>query len=277
VKLPRFKGIEISITETNTDNSNLITLKLNDHQQRDIFYRLCTDIIEATYKVGTEREASEVFLARTWRWHHLLRGGGEGLLTLEEQKGLIGELIIIEQILKPSIGIGPAINAWLGPTGSPKDFEHARIAIESKARRGVARPYISISSEFQLDLNGCDELFLFVVELDLITERGGLSFTLSEIAKRLKDNIYREAPSEIEKFDGLLNAAGFSWNDNYSEFNWLLGKKFFYKVMEDFPSITPSKLLIGIEKVHYELSLSVCERFYVDEEIVIKSFESAGK
>jgi len=36
---------------------------------------LCRDIVECTARAKSEREAVALTLARTWRWHHLLRGG----------------------------------------------------------------------------------------------------------------------------------------------------------------------------------------------------------
>ena len=77
-------------------------------------------------------------LSRTWRWHHLLRGGRGTLLSPEEQKGLLGELFVLERLLLPRMDASSAVTAWRGPLGAPKDFEAARVAIEAKARRGGA-------------------------------------------------------------------------------------------------------------------------------------------
>ena len=87
---------------------------------------------------------------RTWRWHHLLRGGGSTLCyRLEEQKGLLGELLVLERpFCCLTSGASTAVAAWRGPLGSPKDFEIGRVAIEVKARRGgaIAR-HVAITSE----------------------------------------------------------------------------------------------------------------------------------
>ena len=40
------------------------------------------------------------------------------------------------------------------------------MCIEAKARRGPAKPFVTISSEYQLDTEGTEALFLHVVELD---------------------------------------------------------------------------------------------------------------
>lgn len=267
-KLPKLKGIEVALSEPDSSGSTMVSLKLTDNQHRDIFHRLCLDIVQATSLARSEVEAGETFLARTWRWHHLLRGGGDSRLSAEEQKGLIGELLVLERYLIPAFSPADATAAWVGPTGSPKDFECGRIVIEAKARRGAARPYVAISSEFQLDTDGCDALFLYVVELDAAPEDASAAFTLTDVARRIAIVIATEAPSVVERFDGQLVAAGFSWDDDYSSFRWLSGPHRFMHVTKNFPRITPGVYASGVERVRYDLSLVDCEQFRIDDDIV---------
>ena len=134
-RVPRLKGIETTLSEREADGSRLLALRLLDPAQRDIFHRLCLDIIASTARAFSEAEAVANALARTWRWHHLLRGGADGRLSIEEQKGLIGELLVLDELLLPVIQVIDALTAWRGPLGAPKDFEVGRICIEAKARR----------------------------------------------------------------------------------------------------------------------------------------------
>lgn len=273
-KLPKLKGIEVALSEPDTGGSTTVSLKLTDNQHRDIFYRLCLDIVQATSVAKSEIEAGETFLARTWRWHHLLRGGSDRRLSAEEQKGLIGELFVLERHLIPVFGPADATAAWVGPTGSPKDFECGRVSIEAKARRGAARPYVAISSEFQLDAGGCDALFLYVVELDTAPEDASAAFTITDVARRIAERIAADAPSVTERFEGQLVAAGFSWDDDYSSFRWMSGPHRFLHVGENFPCITPAAFASGVERVRYDLSLVDCEPFRVDDEVVRGRMES---
>jgi hypothetical protein len=276
-KLPKLKGIEVALSEPETGGSVMVSLKLTDNQHRDIFHRLCLDIVQAASAARSEVEAGETFLARTWRWHHLLRGGSDSRLSAEEQKGLIGELLVLERYLIPLFGPADATGAWEGPTGSPKDFECGRIVIEAKARRGAARPYVAISSEHQLDASGCDALFLYVVELDDAPEGAASAFTLTDVACRIADRIAADAPAVVERFEGQLVAAGFSRDDDYSSFRWISGPHRFLAVGENFPCITPALFKSGVERVRYDLSLVECEQFRVDDEIVRDTLKGAGK
>lgn len=276
-KLPKLKGIEVALSEPESGGSVMVSLKLTDNQHRDIFHRLCLDIVQAASAARSEIEAGETFLARTWRWHHLLRGGSDSRLSVEEQKGLIGELLVLERYLIPLFGPADATGAWVGPTGLPKDFECGRIAIEAKARRGAARPYVAISSEHQLDASGCDALFLHIVELDAAPEDAASAFTVTDVACRIADRIAADAPAVVERFEGQLVAAGFSRDDDYSSFRWISGPHRFLHVVEDFPCIRPSMFRSGVERVRYDLSLVECEQFRVDDDFVREILKGGGQ
>ena len=134
-KLPHLQGIEVSETDGTDGVQRLLILKLLDSSQRDLFHRLCSDILSCAETAKSEKEMLGVVLSRTWRWHHLLRGGSDRRLSAEEQKGLIGELLVLERYLFPSCLPMEALSAWGGPMGSPKDFEMGQVGIEVKARR----------------------------------------------------------------------------------------------------------------------------------------------
>ena len=100
----------------NSSSSSLL-----DSTQRDIFQTLCEDIISAAARrPKSEAGAVSAALSRTWRWHHLLRGGRGTLLSPEEQKGLLGELFVLERLLLPRMDASSAVTAWRGPLAAPK-------------------------------------------------------------------------------------------------------------------------------------------------------------
>jgi len=261
--LPKLKGIEVILAEGNNDRINMLVLKLLDSSQRDIFFKLCTDIVAGASDAVSEREAVEVALARTWRWHHLLRGGSDGRLTAEEQKGLIGELSVLENYLLPVISAFDAVSAWCGPQGAPKDFEIGRVCIEAKARRGVATPFITINSEFQLDESGTDFLFLYVVDLDRAQSDSRMGISITDIAQRIKDRIAEIDNGAVIKYEASLSAAGFRWEDNYSDSLWIMGISRLFRVEGDFPRITAVTVMPGVANVKYSISLAACESYRI--------------
>jgi hypothetical protein len=272
-RLPRLKGMDVRQSGSETDPERALVWRLNDGAHRDIFYRLCVDIMESAAELTVEKEAIDVALARTWRWHNLLRGGRDGRLSPDEQKGLLGELFVLERHLLPALSLSDAVAAWQGPLGAPKDFEIGRISIEAKARRGAAKPFVTISSEHQLDTSGSDAVFLFVVELARAPAGTRASFTLTDVVTGLSRKLDPEGEA-LTAFEDRLQAAGYSRTDDYSEFIWVEGASRFYRVSEDFPRVTADGLPSGISDLRYALSLVVCEPFAVPVESVTRILEA---
>lgn len=262
-KLPSLKGVEVADTDGDSRHNLMLVFRLLDTRQRDIFHQLCIDIVAAGATARTESEAVELAVARTWRWHHLLRGGTGGRLSEDEQKGLIGELLVLERHLLPCLSPADSLAAWRGPLGAPKDFEVGRVGIEAKARRGAATPHVLINSEHQLDGEGCALLFLHVVDLSHAPEGAAQAFTVSDAARRVCDRMNLDNAA-IDRYESLLAAAGFRWEDDYSDFKWMEGASRIYAVTDGFPRVTAIAIATGVSNVRYSVSLVECERFVVE-------------
>ncbi len=266
VDLPALKGIELSFADGNSTNERMLVYKLSEPELRDIFYRLCCDITVCAAKANEEQEAIALSLARTWRWHHLLRGGSDDRLSLEEQKGLIGELFIVEQCLIPEISEGDAVAAWQGPLGAAKDFMLGRVCVEAKVRRSSSTPSVIISSEFQLDDTELDALFLHVVALDATSTDDASGFSLTDVASRVKKRLEAAGPIVTDEFEHKLSSAGFEWDDDYSDALWIEGSSQLYQVVDGFPRILAGSLSPGLVNVKYTLTLDECTPFIVANE-----------
>jgi hypothetical protein len=271
--LPALRGIELV---DSTGDDPMLIWALEDPAQRDIFHRLCSDIIDGSSGAASEKEAVAVAIARTWRWHHLLRGGSDGRLSAEQQKGLIGELVFLERYLLTLLPTSDAISSWHGPLDAPKDFEVAKLAIEAKARRGAAAPYVSISSEFQLDTSGVDKLYLYVIELAQAPEEAEGAFTVTDVAERVRQLVNAEDSGSLEPLESLLEAVGFQWTDDYSDSSWVEGNSRFFDVRPEFPRVAAPELRSGVSDLQYSISLHECEPFAVDAADVLAALKEAS-
>lgn len=264
LELPELRGIKITDRPGVTGDRHTLSIMLLSGEDRDLFYRLCTDIADAVSVAQDEKEAVSTAVRRAWRWHHLLRTGRSGRLTEEAEKGLIGELRLLETTFIPILGESAAIAAWQGPLGAPKDFEINRLAFEVKTRRGAATPFISISSADQLDTSGVDSLYLHVTELDRAESHLDESFTLNVIVERLRARLV--GLSQVE-FDRRLEAAGYRDEDQYTS-TWLEGMSTWHEVVEPFPRITSGDVPQGIQSVAYRVALAAISEFKVPESTV---------
>ncbi len=260
---PRLRGLEVKIVKQNNSGKRLLMFRLLDSAHRDIFHQFCNDIIASTDSAKTEKETVDMVLVRTWRWHYLLRTGKKGLLSLEQQKGLIGELLVLEYHLIPNLPVLDAVLSWRGPlnVNAPKDFEIGRLCIEAKTRRGTAAPHVVISSEHQLDSEGIDALFLHVVELDSIPSDIGNGFSLTDVTQRVQSRIAEFGNETVDALEIRLAASGFRWEDDYSNSLWIEGKRHLYQVTDRFPRIVSWGLKSGVTNVKYSVALTDCEPF----------------
>lgn len=276
-RLPRLNGVEVTQTDGHDGIGRMLVYTLHDAAHRTLFHRLCLDIVSSVSNAQTERDMVRIAVARTWRWHHLLRGGGDQRLPLEEQKGLIGELVLIEQYLLPELSPRDAVTAWRGPLGAAKDFEIGRFAIEVKARRGAAAPFVTISSESQLDDAGLAGLFLCVVDITQAPTDSGTGLTITEVASRVQQAVALTDAEAGELLTDLLNAAGFRWSDDYSDVRWLEGTVHSYRVGSGFPRLSASQMPTGVSEVRYRLSLVDADPFTVTAEELLSSIRGGNR
>ena len=73
------------------------------------------------------------------------------ILSEQSQLGLLGELIVLEEIFAHVSDSSRAISAWQGPMGKPQDFAfRSSFGLEVKCRLGLDNSVV-ISNEQQLD------------------------------------------------------------------------------------------------------------------------------
>ena len=262
-RLPNLRGLSVEAIPTEDESGERVIIRLTEAEHREVFHRFCVDVIDATKVAKSEKEAVERFLTRTWRWHRLLQSGRNGKLSADEQKGLIGELRVIEQYLLNVINAIDAVEGWTGPLGSPKDFSIGMVGIEAKAR-SPQRALVRISSIDQLDSVGNNRLFLTVTEVGVAFVDSEASFTVSDMAARIRDQIKSQDVAAGILFDDRLVATGFDWEEDYSDDLWTIGDEVIYEVVEGFPRLTPSMVPAGVNEVRYDLSLASCESYRTD-------------
>lgn len=264
---PKLKEIEI-VEYLSSPQKAQFALKLKRNENRDIFHQLCLDIINSTRNCKDEKSALATLLRRTWRWRGMLRDRKDERLAPEEQKGLIGELRVLELAMLTAFKATDALDSWLGPSGGTKDFSAGNVAIEAKAKRGSSRPYIKISSEHQLEKQPHDKLFLAVTYTDEVTADMPDSMTVADHVDRVGKLIEQSGPGGIDYFEGRLSEAGFYQEHDYSDYHWITGETLWFQVKDNFPRIATSDLSDGIRDVSYNINLASCKQWEVSLETV---------
>ena len=218
------------------------------------FQRLCWDMIEVTIE---SPQPLKDMIARYMTWQKLLQYKNTGVMSFENQKGLLGELLYLEELLS-SMTCADAVNAWCGPEGSDQDYVMANTWTEIKTV-SLAATTVKISSLQQLDQEIDGILKVYVLEKS--TEGPG-RVTLPDVVSQIKATLADE-PQVLDRFEMKLFKYGYRQadEDEYRK-NWfrLVESREFF-VTDDFPKLTRKNVPSGVEECTYGLSLLSLEPF----------------
>ena len=269
-ELPTLYGISVFYDDSTGDK--YLVFKLNEAGFQDIFYQFCMMLIKSIHPKEEASDISQLLINRCWRWHSFLNKGNNSKLSLSKQQGLMGELIIILFWLEKLSGANDTISCWQGPLGEPQDFIFENARVEVKSSRATQAHLLNISSEYQLDLNSHQPIFL--AHCILNKSNGDEGISLDEMIKLVELNISKNTPQSLGIFHERLSNMGFSWQQDYSSPKWLESERFWYKITHDFPYIDPSMLCDGLSNVRYCISTSKISKFLISEKILLDHLHS---
>ncbi|HSC54072.1 MAG TPA: PD-(D/E)XK motif protein [Phnomibacter sp.] len=228
------------------------------------------DLIYSLYnKIYTEENSKayiSIFLNYYRKWSGLFEPLSDTKLSKAEIKGLIGEMIILEGLLKnPTYCNNETINGWHGPYGDEKDFFVDDNIIEVKAI-STSSNEVSISSEYQLERVSKRKFFLALVELN--EKQTGLN--IQQKLFQLRDIINKHNLDFAALLTALKqNKINQSNISEYDDYKYEFSRVCFYDAnAEDFPSITKSQIANPIKNVHYNIDLSMISNYRVETNLL---------
>ena len=254
-ELPRIKKIGVRISTLG--QWLWCVVELQDRALEDLFHVLCHVLVEAAKKIDSCDGVMPLILRHLKRWQQLLgKGTIPGLLGLEEQIGLFGELLFLQEHLLPTMPLAAALKSWVAPQEHPQDFQLPQgIVIEVKCRQATSPAMVHISSQWQLFQ---EVLPLFLAVLTIARCETGHGDSLDSIVQKLRVMAGSDAVA-LEYFeDGLLERGYVDHPEEYGNKYWKLHYTQAFHVGLKFPRIIPECLPAGILQVGYTLSLPEC-------------------
>ena len=183
-------------------------------------------------------------------WSAFFASGGLGKDSTSKIIGLIGELLILEKVIK--MFDETAISSWWGPVRHRHDFEFANSGIEVKTTINPHSNEVEIHGLKQLSPDPGRSLYLAHLKLNLDPQ----GFNLSDLINRL-------LTSKVSKFEleEKIGKSGVTKEliDSFTnfKFNGFLAR--YFLVDATFPSITQENLSISklsrISRVSYKVDL----------------------
>lgn len=260
----KFKGLLIQVFDFN--DSKELNIYLLDNQLKDIFSLFIENIMEDISVCVTENEALIETSNVVLKWKKLFDKINFQGLTLESQKGLMGELLLFNSFLDENYSIDNLLESWTGPDFEDKDFLFGSKGIEVKFTSSKT-PKIRITSERQLDSQNLSHLYLILFVAEQVKDRG---FSLNSIIEQIRNKIF-DNHNALKFFNERLMLVGYFDEDqeNYNS-KYALKKNYNYLVENEFPKIISSDLPSGIYNASYYIELSAIEPFIVNVESVIE-------
>lgn len=259
----RFKGVEIYTLQSETESKIELYIYLLDNDLKDIFSLFIQNILEEIEKSVTESEAIKTTLNVVSKWKKLFDKINFNGLSLEQQKGLIGELLFLNTLLDDEKTIANALNSWTGAEQDfqAKDFTLGSVGVEVKFTASK-QPRIKVSNERQLDAENLSELFLILYSTEAVKDNG---ISLNSIVEQTRQKISTEEERGI--FNAKLQLNGYFDEDkeHYGRM-YSLKRTFVFNVSSDFPKITIGQLPLGIYDTSYSIEISAVENFIVEPE-----------
>ena len=260
----KFKGLFIEIFEF--EDAKELHIYLLDNQLKDIFSLFIENIVEEILKSVTENEALVETSNVVLKWKKLFDKINFQGLTIERQKGLIGELLLFNSLLDEEYSIDALLESWTGPDFNDKDFRFGSFGIEVKLTSSKV-PKVKISSERQLDNENLTKLYLVLYVVEEVKDKG---FLLNSIVEQIRTKINNNQ-NALKFFNERLLLVGYFDEDfeNYKR-QYAFRKRNFYEVTNDFPRLVASDLPIGLFDTKYNIELSAIEQFLVSNESILE-------
>lgn len=255
---PAYAAVEIVLGRRN-DGRWATSISLAQPGLLPLFTAMCDQIVEQGRDTPPGTSAAAYVLAQVARRHRLLALGRDGLLSMEEQQGLFGELEVLRQAVTR---YGPAAAAlgWKGPDDEPQDFQLPEGMVEVKTVQPGA-PAIGISSLERLDI---DDGRLSVAVIDLVRCVAGTGGTsLAQSVSSLRDLLTPD-PGALQRFEEQLQRAGYMDRAEYEDAEYRISRARWFIVRPEFPRLVRSRMPAAVAGARYQLLLGELVPFETD-------------
>lgn len=263
IKLKGAQKKNISI-EYNKKASAII-IQLSDVNFSELFNDLIISLHNRIHDIKEPDVHSRELIYAFYKWVELFESNYNKRLSLEQVKGLFGELFILRNLLyETSIeNVDEALQAWQGPYDTSNDFIFDSKNIEVKTKM-ESLSYVWISSEFQLEKEFDKGLELAVVSVKMDLVNGESIYDiLMKITQIVRENI-----GDLSILYHALSQLGLTVESTmeYNNHRFLVSKINTYGCgKKGFPRLSKSNIPAEISNLKYNLRITTLQKFMIQE------------
>ncbi|WP_312326776.1 PD-(D/E)XK motif protein [Stenotrophomonas sp.] len=206
-ELPRGQGFSLTTTDVHSHQTGYswFALVRQEPGSLELFTKVATDLVDLMESLSTQ-EGVRVYaamIARIRAWQAFMKRDDDGTLSTEEEIGLFGELLVLQNVIQDGVYEIDAIDSWTGPGDGLHDFDLGTGSVEVKTTVASAGFLARIANLDQLDDSLRKPLYVAAVRLTQPDVGTTLPELVDEIAGRFQD---AGAPAS---FGNRLIAAGY--------------------------------------------------------------------
>lgn len=262
-KYPNWNGVDVIISEIENglDKGFYLSFKQLEDSDENIYNAILEDIIENIKTVQDYKQVINMVGKILVKWKQFFNIHDDLIMSDIKQQGLYSELIFLEKLI--NLYGEKALDFWSGCNFETHDFYINGNAVEVKSVSSNNSSSVTISNEYQLDINDVNgSLYLMFVSVRKgLSDGEAIPFVVQRILNRIQSDIYLELFEEkLFKYGYILR------NPEVYKIGFTIREIKYFCVNDDFPSITKVKLPKEISNVSYKLNLNSCDKFYILEE-----------
>lgn len=234
------------------DSKWAICFVLVEASVKEEFIHLCWDLVESSRNLSTSQDDINFVLTRFAKWQRLMELGHNGLMSAAAIKGLVGELLFLEHYAIEKYGPFIAVQGWMGPDKSDRDFVYADAWFEIKTADPSATE-VTISSVEQLDTDTIGQLVVCFLEKTAPTESNSISLSaqVNAIRRLLEDHT-----AVLMVFENKLTNIGYIDRREYDDHVFVFRGRRCFEVNGSFPRLRRSTIPSAFQRVSYSISIS---------------------
>ena len=249
-ELPSSRAIEAACRQRK-DGRYALSFTLLNCAEEDVFITMAGDMIAFSSDAASPAEAVQRVLRRYAAWVRLFERRQSELLGIHAQKGLLGELLFLKEVIEGGHPMLEAVAGWAGPDGADQDFFCDDGWHEVKAV-GAGAAAVSISSVEQLDYPMEGELVVF--RIDACVPQHNNAVTLYQMVSAL-EKMTVSIPGAAETLLLKLAAVGYVHREEYDQQHFFVSAQQRYAVTESFPRMRRAGLPREVINISYQLDL----------------------
>jgi hypothetical protein len=241
--------------------NQVFVLSKQEDQDLTVFNTICSDLL--LFARRHHHLSGEIYFNtiknRLNVWIDFLKNSDGKYLSLRNQIGVIGELVLLDKLKKYSPSEIVWINSWKGPEKHSKDFVTKNIAFEVKSMLSddVA---VQISNIDQLDTTNVETLILSVFQFFEDFENGK---TINHFVDSIISNI--SCNKTLHIFLTKLGLSGYYFHhQKHYSLKFSLKSELSFSVIADFPRLIKNNMATEITSVKYKLDLASLSNFKVE-------------